>query len=93
MPSYCNTSRAQTRCNASRVCGPSRSLARPPSHQLIETEVPPSRLLLGLCGALDPKSRVLVGHDVVFVLGVDGLQVWWDVDVFWRELRGRRVRK
>jgi hypothetical protein len=93
VPSHCDTSRTHPRCAASRVCRPSRSFPRTPSHQLVKTEVAPSWLLLGLRGALDTISRVLVGHNVVFVLGINGLQVRRDVDVFWREIRGSRVRK
>jgi hypothetical protein len=34
------------------------------------------------------ESRVLVGHYVIFVLWIDGLEVRRDVDVFRRELGG-----
>lgn len=56
-------------------------------HQLLQPQVLPSGLPFRLSGALDPKRSVLVGYDVVFVLGVDGLVVRRDVDLLGLEGR------
>lgn len=69
------------------------AISRSSPKQLVQPQIPPGGLLLALRRALDAKRGVLVGHHVVLVLGVDGLQVRGDVDVFGRELRGREVGK
>lgn len=50
-------------------------------HEAGEAEVLPGRLLAALRGLLDAEGGVLVGHDVVLILGVDGLVVRRHVDV------------
>jgi hypothetical protein len=49
-------------------------------HERGQIEVLPGRLLVVLCGFLDAKGGMLVGDDIVFVLGIDGLVVRWHVD-------------
>lgn len=55
------------------------------AHELAEAEVAPGGLAAGLGGALDAEGGVLVGDDVVLVLGVDGLVLGGDVDVVGRQ--------
>lgn len=59
---------------------PCASLGTPP-HQLAQSKVAPRGLSLGLCSPLDPKRGMLIRHDVVLVLGVDGLVMCRNVDV------------
>lgn len=54
---------------------------RPLRHELSEPKVAPGRLAAQRRGLLDAKGGVLVGHDVVLVLRVDGLVVRGHVDV------------
>lgn len=68
-------------------------LPRRPAHQLLQPEIPPADLALALRRALYAEGGVLVGHDVVFVFGVEGLQVRRDVYFFGREGRGGAVGK
>jgi len=34
---------------------------------------------------------MLIGHDIVFVVGVYRLVLWWDIDLFSRKLKAREV--
>lgn len=56
-------------------------------HQAAQAKVPPGGLPPQLRGLLYAEGGVLVRHDVVLVLGVDGLMVRRDVDV----VRGQAV--
>jgi hypothetical protein len=93
MPLQRNTPRTHARCTSCRARRPARSLPRPSSHQLVQPKIPPRRLPLRLRRALDAKGCVLIGHDIVLVLGIDGLQMRRDVDVLWRQLRRGRIRE
>lgn len=55
-------------------------LRRRRSHQPIQAQIPPSGLLHFLRRPLDAESCMLVGHDIVFVVGIDRLVLWWNVD-------------
>lgn len=56
-----------------------------------EAEVAPGGLAAGLGGAGDAEGGVLVGHDVVLVLGVDGLVVRRHVHLVGRQPVVREV--
>jgi hypothetical protein len=34
---------------------------------------------------------MLVGHNIVFIVRVYGLMLWWDIDLFSRKLEAREV--
>lgn len=59
---------------------PLQSIRRPIGHQPRQPQIPPSRFPRFLRCALDPEGRVLVRHDVVFVVRVDGLVLRRDRD-------------
>ena len=61
------------------------------THQAFQPEVPPSRLLHLLRRSLDAESSMLIGNDVVFVVRVDRLVLWWDIDLFGGQLETREV--
>jgi hypothetical protein len=61
------------------------------THQAFQPEVPPSRLLHLLRRSLDAESSMLIGHDVVFVIRVYRLVLWWDIDLFGRKLETGEV--
>jgi hypothetical protein len=61
------------------------------AHQAFQTEIPPSRLLHLLCRSLDAECSVLVGHNVIFIVRVDWLMLWWDIDLFSRKFEPREV--
>ena len=61
------------------------------AHQAFQTEIPPSRLLHLLRRSLDAERSMLIGHDIVFVVGVYRLVLWWDIDLFSRKLKAREV--
>lgn len=62
-----------------------RRRRRSPSHEVGQAQVLPGGLAGTLRGLLDAEGGVLVGHDVVLVLGVDGLVVRRHVDLVVRE--------
>jgi hypothetical protein len=71
--------------------GGGRVMGMCPARDVLEAQVAPVDLLLALCGALDAESGVLVRHDVVFVFGVERLEMVRDQDVFVGQLvRGLR---
>jgi hypothetical protein len=40
---------------------------------------------------LDAESSMLIGNNVVFVVRVYRLVLWWDIDLFGRKLETREV--
>jgi hypothetical protein len=50
------------------------------AHQPIQPKIPPSWLLHLLRSALDAKSRMLIGHNVILIIGIDRLVLWRNVD-------------
>ena len=56
------------------------------AHQLVQPKVSPSWLLDLLCCTLNSKGRMLIGHDIIFVIGIYRLVLWWNVDFFSRQL-------
>jgi hypothetical protein len=94
VPGSGNTSRTHAGTPAcSYACSALGSFPGSSSHEFIESKVAPRGLLFSLCCALDAKGGVLVRHDIIFVFGIDGLQVRRDVNVFRRELRRGWVRE
>ena len=61
------------------------------AHQLVQSQVSPSWLLDFLCCALNPKCRMLVGHNIILVIRVYRLVLWRNVDFLCRELEAREV--
>lgn len=57
-------------------------------HQLLQAQICPGRHSLSLGGARDAKGGVLVGHHVVFVLGIGRLVAIRHVDEIVRQLWG-----
>lgn len=54
---------------------------RAAAHQLAQSKVAPGRLAARLGGTLDAECGVLLGHDIILVLRVDGLVLRGDVNV------------
>jgi len=61
------------------------------AHQLVQPKVSPSWLLDLLCCALNSKCRMLIGHNIILVIGVYRLVLWWNVDFFGWQLEAREV--
>jgi hypothetical protein len=41
--------------------------------------------------SLDAERSMLVGHDIIFIVGVYWLVLWWDIDLFSRKFEAREV--
>jgi hypothetical protein len=61
------------------------------AHQLVQPKISPSWLFDLLCCTLNSKSRMLIGHDIILVIGVYRLVLWWNVDFFSWQLEAREV--
>ena len=58
---------------------------------MVQPKISPSWLLDLLCCALDPKCRMLVGYNIILVIRIYRLMLWWNVDLFSWELETREV--
>ena len=55
-------------------------------NESFETKIAPDGVTASVHGTSYPECGVLVWDDIVFVFGVRGLVLGWDVDVFdWEE--------
>jgi hypothetical protein len=61
------------------------------AHQAFQSEIPPSRLLHLLRRSLNAERSMLIRNDIIFVIRVYRLVLWWDIDFLGGKLEAREV--